>query len=117
MLACCMQFVLQAPQMNPSSSSASSSTQGGPQPAPPAAPQQAGAQTLITAVNDPRVDARATWWKRGELGGPWGAGDPVLPPLDPYKYPNYKAKDLESYLKIIRVSHKQVGEREAAHAC
>lgn len=66
-----------------------------------ASPYNAG-QALVAVVNDPRTDNNRGWWGFGRQD-PYGPP----PPLDPYKYPNYNRKDLDHYLRIIRVAHQQ----------
>lgn len=60
----------------------------------------------MAVVNDPRADNNRSWWGWGPAVRDLSWADPP-PPLDPTRYPNYKLKDLEPYLRIVRGSHQQ----------
>jgi hypothetical protein len=76
-------------------------------------------QTLITIVNDPRVDAKSSWFGFGRAADPLTAlgssnwAQPP-PPLDPLRYPHYTRRDLGAYLGIVHTAHAEfVHERES----
>lgn len=67
-------------------------------------PIYGGGQGLVAVVNDPRADSNRSWWGFSRPDLSWSEPPP---PLDPLCYPNFKLRDLDHYLRVVRGAHQQ----------